>query len=262
MYTLPDTERVTITETAQSDRVSTYVIEPLSPGYGMTVGHSLRRVLLTSLEGAAVSYVKITGVDHEFSTLKGMREDVMDLIINLKGMRIRSESAEPVTLKLSKKGPGKVVAGDFAAHADITLADPDHELATLEKDGKLDMEVTVERGRGYVTTDRKQQDKLPIGTIAVDSVYTPIKKVHYDVEHTRVGGQTDYDKLTLELTTDGTVSPAEAMQHAAKILVEHFQLVGEAAAQSIAQAEESPAKTSKKKAAAKTKAATKKSSKK
>jgi len=259
MYTLPDTERVTITETPLSDRVSTFVIEPLSPGYGMTIGHSLRRVILTSLEGAAVSYVKISGVDHEFSTLKGMREDVVDLIINLKGMRVRSESDEPVVMKLSKKGAGAVTAADFKDISDITIADSDHYLATLDKDGKLEMEVTIERGRGYVTVERKRekQEKLPIGTIAVDSVYTPIKKVHYDVEHTRVGGQTDYDKLTLELTTDGTVSPAEAMQHAAKILVEHFQLIGDAAAQSVTQAQEQPKK---KKATTKKKTATKKTS--
>lgn len=256
MYTLPETERVTITEKPSSDRVSTFVIEPLSPGYGMTVGHSLRRVLLTSLEGAAVSFVKIEGVDHEFTTLKGMREDVVELILNLKAMRVRSESAEPVTIHLEKKGAGEVTAGDFDAHADVTIADPDHHLATLAKDGKLVMDITIEKGRGYVPVERKATDSKAIGVIAVDSVFTPIKKVHYDVEHTRVGGQTDFDKLSLELTTDGTITPAEAMAHGAKILVEHFSLVeqaaGQAASLNAADAEAKPKKKAAKKTTKKT----------
>lgn len=240
MYTLPDTERVTITERKDSDRVSTFIIEPLSPGYGMTVGHSLRRVLLTSLEGAAVSFVKIEGVDHEFTTLKDMQEDIVELILNLKSLRVRSDSDEPVTLSLSKKGPGIVTAADFAPNAVVSIADPDHHLATLAKDGKLAMEITIEKGRGYVPVERKSRDSHAIGTIAIDSVFTPIKRVHYEVEHTRVGGKTDFDKLILELTTDGTVSPAEAMNHASKILVEHFSLVEQASASAIAAGATSP----------------------
>lgn len=236
MYTLPETEGLQITERPESDRVSVFTIEPLSPGYGMTIGHSLRRVLLTSLEGASVSYVKIEGVDHEFTSLKGMREDVVDLILNLKAMRVRSEISEPVVLHLEKKGAGEVRASDFEANADVQIADPDHYLATLEKDGKLVMDVTIEKGRGYVPVERKAREDHSIGTIAVDSVFTPIKKVHYEVEHTRVGGQTDFDKLTLELTTDGTVTPSEAMAHAAKILVEHFGLVQQAAEANVAAA--------------------------
>lgn len=249
MYTLPDTERVAITENPVSDRVSTFVIEPLSPGYGMTLGHSLRRVLLTSLPGAAVSYVRIDDADHEFTTLKGMREDVVELVLNLKGLRVRSHSDEPIILQLKKKGPGAVTAADFTPNADVEIADPDHLLCTLEKDGRLSMEVTVECGVGYEPTERKVREKLPIGTIAVDSIYTPIKRVHYDVEHTRVGGQTDYDKLTLELTTDGTITPAAAMEHASKILVEHFGLVRDAAAAAVAanaDVETKPAKKAKK----------------
>ncbi len=252
MYTLPDTERMTITEQPTSERVSTFVIEPLVPGYGMTIGHSLRRVLLTSLEGAAVSYVKIAGADHEFTTMKGMKEDIVELILNLKSLRVRSESEQPVVIHLEKKGPGVVTAGDFTANADITIADADHHLATLDKNGKLSMDVTIERGRGYVPTERKGNDKLPLGTIAVDSIFSPIKRVHYDVEHTRVGGQTNYDKLTLELTTDGTVTPADAMGRAAQILVEHFGIVRDAA-QAAAQtsAEDKPAKKTTKKRASK-----------
>ncbi len=252
MYTLPETERVTITERPDSDRVSTFIIEPLSPGYGMTLGHSLRRVLLTSLEGAAVSSVKIEGVDHEFTTLRGMQEDVVELILNLKALRVRSESGEPVTLRLSKKGPGVVTAADFEPNAQITVADPDHYLATLAKDGKLAMDVSIEKGRGYVPVERKSRAEHTIGTIAVDSVFTPIKRVHYEVEHTRVGGKTDFDRLTVELTTDGTVTPAEAMNHSAQILVEHFSLVQQAAeSASVAAASAPKSKTAKPKKATK-----------
>lgn len=246
MSFLPETEQVTVTERTEGDNASTFVIEPLAPGYGMTIGHSLRRVLLTSLKGAAVSFVKIAGADHEFTTVKGMREDVVELILNLKSLRVHSHSDEPIVVKLEKKGAGKVTAADFSSHADIEIADPSHYLATLDADGKLSMEVTIETGRGYQPAERKTQEKLPIGTIAVDSIYTPIKRVHYDVEHTRVGGQTDFDKLTLELMTDGTVTPAEAMKHASNILIEHYQIVSAAAEQAIeANATEAPVKKSK-----------------
>ncbi|MEK7184064.1 MAG: DNA-directed RNA polymerase subunit alpha [Patescibacteria group bacterium] len=221
---------MSITETPSSERVSTFVIEPLAPGYGMTIGHSLRRVLLTSLEGAAVAYVKINGIDHEFTTLKGMKEDIVELILNLKALRVRSESTGPVVIHLEKKGPGVVTAGDFTPNSDVVISDADHHLATLDKNGKLSMDVTIERGRGYVPTERKGQEKLPLGTIAVDSIFSPIKRVHYEVEHTRVGGQTDYDKLTLELTTDGSVTPSEAMGRASQILVEHFGIIRDSSA--------------------------------
>jgi DNA-directed RNA polymerase subunit alpha len=246
---------MTITEQPVSERVSSFIIEPLAPGYGMTIGHSLRRVLLTSLEGAAVAYVKITGADHEFTTLKGMKEDIVELILNLKSLRVHSESSEPVVIHLEKKGPGVVTASDFTPNSDITISDPDHQLATLDKNGKLSMDVTIEQGRGYVPTERKGNDKLPLGTIAIDSIFSPIKRVHYEVEHTRVGGQTDYDKLMLELTTDGTITPADAMARAAQILVEHFGIVRDAAQaagqQSADQsADKKPAKKRSKKAVA------------
>lgn len=228
MKTLEGLDQIKISEQITSDRESKFVIEPLLPGYGMTIGHALRRVILNSLRGAAVSYVKIDGATHEFTTIKGMKEDVVDLILNLKTMRVRSESDEPVTIKLNKKGPGKITAGDFDANAQIEIADKDHYLTTLDKDGKLNMEVTIEKGRGYVTTEQKSEVKLPIGTIAVDSIFSPIKKVHYEVTNTRVGGQTDYDKLIIELTTDGTVKASEAMEHASAILVDHFSIVRQA----------------------------------
>lgn len=225
MTILEDLKEIKISHNIKSDHVSEFIIEPFLPGYGMTVGHALRRVILTSLEGAAVSYVRIEGVDHEFSTLRGMKEDVVDLILNLKKMRVRSDTNDPVTIKLAKKGPAKITAKDFEANADITIADPDHYLATLDKGANLNMEVIIEKGRGYVPVEAKTQQKLPIGTISVDAIFTPIKKVHYNVEKTRVGGKTDFDRLILELTTDGTITPAEALEHAAGILIEHFNIV-------------------------------------
>jgi len=251
MYTLPDTERMTITEQPVSERISNFVIEPLAPGYGMTIGHSLRRVLLSSLEGAAVAYVKITGADHEFTTLKGMKEDIVELILNLKSLRVHSENNEPVVIHLEKKGPGIVTASDFTPNSDITISDPEHHLATLDKNGKLSMDVTIEKGRGYVPTERKGNDKLPLGTIAVDSIFSPIKRVHYEVEHTRVGGQTNYDKLMLELTTDSTITPADAMGRASQILVEHFGIVRDAAQAAVQSSEASSDKKPAKKRAKK-----------
>lgn len=245
-------DQIKITQESISDQEARFVIEPLLPGYGMTVGHALRRVILNSLRGAAVSYVKIDGADHEFATLKGMKEDVVDLILNLKTLRVRSESEEPVVIKLSKKGAGKVTAADFEASSDVEIIDKDHYLTTLDKDGKLSMEVTIERGRGYITTEQKVDEKLPLGTIAVDSIFSPIKKIHYEVTNTRVGGQTDYDKLTLEITTDGTVTPAEAFEYAAEILVNHFSIVKEAVGQLASEAKPKKA-AAKKPAKAKTK---------
>lgn len=252
MNILEGLDQIKITQQLVSDREAKFVIEPLLPGYGMTVGHALRRVILNSLRGAAVSYVKIDGVDHEFSTLKGMKEDVVDLILNLKTMRVRSESDEPVIIKLSKKGPGKVTAGDFEANAQVEIADKDHYLTTLDKDGKLNMQVTIEKGRGYVTTEQKTEEKLPIGTIAVDSIYSPVKKLHYEVTNARVGARTDYDKLMIELVTDGTVTAAEAIEHASEILVEHFSVVKQAVS------ELKPAKPAKAPKAAKAKKSSKK----
>ncbi len=253
-------EQIKITQEPISDQEARFVIEPLLPGYGMTIGHALRRVILNSLRGAAVSYVKIEGADHEFATLKGMKEDVVDLILNLKTLRVRSESDEPVVIKLSKKGAGKVTASDFDANSEVEIVDKDHYLTTLDKDGKLSMEVTIEKGRGYLATEQKTGEKLPLGTIAVDSIFSPIKKVHYEVANTRVGGQTDYDKLTLELTTDGTVSPAEAFEYASQILVDHFSITKEAVGQLIAEAKpKSKPKKAAKKPTAKKATKTKKS---
>lgn len=225
VYTLPETELMQIEASSEDDRNGSYVFEPLSPGYGVTLGNSLRRVLFSSLEGSAVSAVTIDGVTHEFTTIPGMHEDVVELILNLKTLRVKLHGDEAATLRLEAKGPGPVRAKDFTGNAQVTVVDPDHYLAALDKGGKLVLEVVVERGRGYIPTEQKRHEQRPLGMISVDSIFTPVKKVHYEVENTRVGGMTNFDKLTLDITTDGTIHPREALMQAARILEEHFAIV-------------------------------------
>ena len=227
MPQLPDTELMKVTEVSDAANVSTFVIEPLSPGYGMTIGNSLRRILLSSLEGSAVSFVRIDGATHEFTTIKGMKEDVVDLIINLKSLRVRltDPNETSATVKLNVKGAKEVTAADFTASSEIEFADPTHYLATLGEGAKLGIEIVIERGRGYVPAERKPADDRPLGTIAVDSIFTPIKKLHYQVDNTRVGGMTNYDKLTMQLTTDGTLHPRDALAQANTMLMEHLQII-------------------------------------
>lgn len=227
MAQLPATDLLKITEITDAPNVATFILEPLSPGFGMTIGNSLRRILLSSLEGAAVSYVRIDGVTHEFATVKGMKEDVVDLIINLKSLRVRlaDPTAMQATVKLQAKGPTTVTAADFIPSTEVEFADPSHHLATLADGGKLSIELTIERGRGYVPAEQKPSEHRPLGTIAVDSIFTPIKKLHYSVDHTRVGGQTDFDKLTIQVTTDGTIHPRDAFAQANMMLMEHLQVV-------------------------------------
>ena len=227
-YILPETNLIQIKTMEKLGNTGIFVIEPLSPGYGVTVGNSLRRVLLSSLEGAAVTSVKIEGVTHEFSTLPAVREDAVEIILNLKSLRFVMPGNELVSLKLSAKGPKEVKAADFNANPACTIVNQDVHLASLGKSGKINLEVLVEKGRGYVPVEKRRDEKLPLGTIAIDSTFTPVKKIHYEVENTRVGGQTDFDKLTLEISTDGSVDPEIALQKAAKILVEHFDLVQKA----------------------------------
>jgi DNA-directed RNA polymerase subunit alpha len=227
IYTLPETELMKIVTQSEDDRTGTYIIEPLSPGYGVTLGNSLRRVLFSSLAGTAVSSVQIEGATHEFTTIPGMHEDVVELILNLKTLRIKLHTDEPVVLHLEAKGPGEIYAKDFTANASVTIVDQDHYLATLDKAGKLSLDLTVERGRGYVPTEQKRHEQRALGTISVDSIYTPVKKVHYEVENTRVGDKTNFDKLTLDITTDGTIHPREALRQAAQILLEHAQVITE-----------------------------------
>ena len=227
-YTLPQTSLIQIKTLEKVNDRGTFVIEPLSPGYGVTVGNSLRRVLLSSLEGAAITSCKIEGVNHQFSNLPGIKEDVVEIILNLKTLRFRFNSEEPVVLKLKAKGPKSVTAGDFETSPSCEIVNKNVHLATLGKTGKLNLEIVVAKGRGYVPVEKRKDEKLPIGTIAIDSIFTPVKKVHYEIENTRVGAETDFDKLTMEVTTDGSIDPEIALGRAAKILVEHFGLVDQA----------------------------------
>lgn len=208
------------------DHTSRFVIAPLYPGYGMTIGNSIRRVLLSSLAGAAVTAVKIEGTDHEFATLKGIREDMINLILNIKQLKLRYDGTEPVTIKLSKSGQGVVKAGDITASNGVEVVSKDLELCYIDDPkGKLEMELKVEQGRGYSPVESRQTEKLPIGYIAVDAIYTPIKRVRFNIDNTRVGQMTNLDSLNMEVETDGSISPADAMQQAAEVLVGHFQVL-------------------------------------
>jgi DNA-directed RNA polymerase subunit alpha len=202
-----------------------FVIEPLDRGFGYTFGNSLRRVLLSSLEGAAVTAVKIEGVAHEFTTLKGVREDVTDIILNLKNLicLLHGESPE-VEVHIAKKGEGKVTAADIQAPADLEILNPDLELAQLSKDGKLEMTLTIGRGRGYVPAELNRGPETTIGVIPIDSIFSPVRRVSYDVEAARVGQRTDYDKLRLDVTTDGSLEPRDAIGQAAEILIRQLAI--------------------------------------
>jgi len=195
-----------------------FVIEPLERGYGTTLGNSLRRILLSSLEGAAVVSVKIDGVLHEFSTIPHVLEETPEILMNLKALRLKIHSDEPQLLIIDAEGKGEVKAKDIKAPADVEILNPDLLIATLEEDGKLYMEITANKGRGYFPAERNKLPNQPIGVIPVDSIFTPIKKVNFSVENTRVGQHTDYDKLTLDIWTDGSVEPDESLSMGAKIL--------------------------------------------
>ncbi len=227
-YILPETSLLQIKTMEKLDNNGTFVIEPLSPGYGVTVANALRRVLLSSLEGAAITSIKIEGATHEFTTVPGIKEDVVEIILNLKTLRFKLHQDEPVVLKMSVKGPKQVTAADFSANSACEVVNKDVFLATLDKTAKLEMEITVAKGRGYVPVERRGEEKMPLGTIAVDSIFTPVKKVHYEVENTRVGGMTNFDKITLEIATDGSLDPEEALNRAAGIIVEHFGIIRDA----------------------------------
>lgn len=201
-----------------------FVCEPLERGFGTTVGNALRRVLLSSLHGAAITSVRIEGVLHEFSTIPGVKEDVTDIVLNLKEIRLKMEGEGPKTIRLKAEGPCEVTAGQIETDESIQILTPDHLIATLNKDAKLSMEMTVERGRGYRPADRERSDSLPIGTILMDAVFSPIKKVNYTVSQARVGQRTDYDKLTLEIWTDGSVEPRRALSIASRILKEQLTI--------------------------------------
>ncbi len=202
-----------------------FVVEPLERGYGTTLGNALRRVLLSSLPGTAVTSVKIAGVSHEFSSIPGVKEDVTEIVLNVKGIISKLYSEGVKTLYIDASGEGKVTAGDIKADSDVEILNPDHHIATLMSDAKFQMELTLSHGRGYVTSE-KNKEHIPniIGVIPIDSTYTPVYKVNYNVENTRVGNVTDFDKLSLELWTDKTISAKDAVSLSAKVLTDHMAL--------------------------------------
>ncbi|HOW28381.1 MAG TPA: DNA-directed RNA polymerase subunit alpha [Elusimicrobiota bacterium] len=195
-----------------------FVAEPFERGYGHTVGHSLRRILLSSLEGAAVTAVRVKGALHEYSTVKGVREDVINIVLNLKQLRLKMYSPGPEILKLKTKKSGEIKAKDIEANNNVEILTPDLFIATVEPGSELEMEIEVGRGRGYMSADRMKKEGQPLGTIFVDALFSPVMKVQYEVENARVGQMTDYDRLILEIWTDGSVEPANAMAYAAQIL--------------------------------------------
>ncbi len=215
---------IEIVELDESGMYGKFVVEPLESGFGITIGNSLRRVLLSSLPGAAVSVLKIRGVEHEFSTIPGVLEDVPQIILNIKGTVVNLEGEKPVKAIIEKTGEGEIKASDIIVGPEVEIVNPDHHIATLNKDADVYMELTIERGRGYEPSEMKKDEISEISVIPIDSNYTPIKKVNWKVENTRVGQRTDYDKLILEVTTDGSMAADEAVSLAAKILTEHLNL--------------------------------------
>ena len=201
-----------------------FTAEPFERGFGTTIGNSLRRVLLSSLPGAAVTSVKIEGAYHEFSTLPGVTEDVTIIILNIKSLRLKLHTDKAKAIRLKKKGSGDAKASDIEHDADITVLNPDLKIATLDKDGNIDIEMIVKPGKGYVPAERNKEEGLPIGVVPVDSIFSPIKRVNFNVENARVGRMTDYDRLNLEIWTDGSLTPQEAISSAAGILREHLAI--------------------------------------
>ena len=220
--------KIEIAEISEDKKYGRFVVEPLERGYGTTLGNSLRRIMLSSLPGVAVSQVKIDGVLHEFSSIPGVKEDVTEIIMNIKELAIRNNSSsdEPKIAYIEFEGEGVVTAADIQADSDIQILNPDLVIANLNGgvDSKLYMELTITKGRGYVSSDKNKTEDVPIGVIAVDSIYTPVERVNLSVENTRVGQVTDYDKLTLDVYTNGTLEPDEAVSLAAKVLSEHLCL--------------------------------------
>ena len=217
--------KVECVELSEDQTYARYVVEPLERGYGITLGNSLRRIMLSSLPGAAVSSVKIDGILHEFSNIPGVKEDVTDIILNLKKLIVNLHSEGPKTVYIEAQGACEITAADIKLDSDIEILNPETHIATLNEDAKLYMEITITKGRGYVSAERNKQLAQPvIGLIPVDSIYTPVPKVNFKVEDTRVGQVTDFDKLTLELWTNGTLTPNEVISLAAKIMNEHLNL--------------------------------------
>ncbi len=216
--------KIEIAEISEDNRYGKFICEPLERGYGTTFGNSLRRMLLSSLEGAAITSIRIDGVLHEFSTIPGVRDDVTNIVLNLKELCLKMTGNEPRIIRLDVEGEKEVTAADIICDADIEILNPDLHIATVNEDGKLKIEMTVERGRGYVPADKNKKPDDTIGVIPIDSIFSPVKRVNYTVQDTRVGNVTDYDRLILEVWTDGSLRPEEAVSKAAGILVMHLKL--------------------------------------
>lgn len=208
-------------------RRSKFEIEPLNPGYGPTLGNALRRVLLSSLSGTAISSVKLEGAAHEFSAIPHVKEDLVEIIMNLRKVDFKSHLSDPVTLEISAKGSKTITAADFKNSANVEILNPEQYIATLDKSANFNLEIVLEHGRGFKPTEDRGVEKTDIGRITVDSVYSPVKLVNFEVEHTRVGQMTNFDKIILEVMTNGTISPRDALTQAAKILVQHFNFIAE-----------------------------------
>lgn len=220
-----------VTAESTGDNRATIIVEPCYPGYGTTLGNAVRRVLLSSLGGAAVTHIRIKGVQHEFSTLPFLKEDVVDFLLNVKQLRVKIHEGEEATLALTAHGEKEVTAGELTGPSNVEVMNKDLVLATLtDKSAEFELEVFVKKGRGYVPVEAREEEKTDIGLIAVDAIYTPVKVVNFDTEHVRVGKMTNYDKLTIDIATDGSVSPTQAFHEAVTILVEQFQTLSTALA--------------------------------
>ena len=217
--------RIEFSDSMEETAHGVFVVEPLERGFGTTLGNSLRRVLLSSLPGYAITSVKIDGILHEFSTIPNVKEDVTEIVLNLKGVILKIHGDGPKIMYIEANGSGEITAGDIKTDSEVEILNPDHHIATLDNGAHVSMELTADKGRGYVSSDRNKQLLAPeIGVIAIDSIYSPVLKVNYTVDNTRVGQITDYDKLSIEVWTDGTISAKEAVSFAAKILTEHLNL--------------------------------------
>ena len=216
--------KVDIVELSEDYRYGKFVVEPLERGYGITIGNALRRILLSSLPGVAVNSIKIDGVLHEFSTIPGVKEDVTEIILSLKELSATIDGEGSRTLNIEAQGPSSIKGSDIICPPDVEILSKDLHIATLDDNAKLNMEIYVDKGRGYVPAEENKTDNMPIGVLPVDSIYTPVEKVSYHVENTRVGQKSDYDKLTLEVMTNGSINPQEGISLAAKVLVEHLNL--------------------------------------
>jgi len=215
---------VDVDEATLTDSYGKFEIQPLERGFGITLGNALRRVLLSSIQGAAIDSIRIKNVHHEFSTIEGVIEDVPEIILNLKEVDIKLHADEPVAIKIEKKGPGKLTAGDLAVDSRFEIMNPDHHIAEIDAKGKFVAEITINDGRGYVPAEEKTRGDRPVDTVLMDSIYSPIRKVNYQVGNARIGHRTDYDKLTIEIWTNRTILPADALAYAAKVITDHLKL--------------------------------------